>query len=709
MKRIITLLTVFPLILNAQTPANEGTSTEESSTLEAVQVQGTKENKSYQESTESISVVPGRELDSPIQSDSIQALNAVPNVSINKNDDSFSIRGVNNTGVTGFQKDNLSSILVDDVFQTDLAVKAGSFDLWDVQQAEVYRGPQSTTQGVNSLAGSILLFHNKPADQTEGAAKLGYGSFNRIEAGVMTNNVWLDGKLLSRVSVNHEQDDGFIKNIKTDNNKWGKKSKDHLGLDLTYKITETDYVRWNTKIMQNETGGNYVQSANPFDYEVNEDVDFDSKTTNQQTSLRYFVKLNDNWTNEVIGAYSQAKNDETSDADGTANPTAGVRTEEHNDRFVSVENLLKFQNEKVKNVLGFHAHDYYLKDDARFDILYPLSASVYTPIASSQVTDKYRTVFALFDSYLWKFTENQSINLGLRYEFVKNKYGADVSATRKQNLGAGTNAAVDAYLDSVTGSYEDEENNSIVLPKVAYMLTQDQHSYGISYTEGYRTGGLSINRKRVRVDSYDPEKTGNYELSYKYAASNWNFSSAAFYTDWKDQQVMVQLSNDPFDTQVVNAASSELYGAEAEINWKPASRHEFNLGAGYVKTRFKDFVNGSKDYTDNEFPFAPNWTGRLSYGYQISQDWNAAGIFRYLSKSYGNAENTMDSPEQFYLDLLGQYSLAAWSMNVDLYVRNVLDTRYVIYDRTSSIGGQSVSYNQVNSPRELGLRLNYFW
>ena len=51
MKRIITLLTVFPLILNAQTPANEGTSTEESSTLEAVQVQGTKENKSYQEST----------------------------------------------------------------------------------------------------------------------------------------------------------------------------------------------------------------------------------------------------------------------------------------------------------------------------------------------------------------------------------------------------------------------------------------------------------------------------------------------------------------------------------------------------------------------------------------------------------------------------------------------------------------------------------
>ena len=45
------------------------------------------------------------------------------NVQVNRDNkgDTFSIRGIKNTGVAGYQKDNLASIMVDDVFQTDLA------------------------------------------------------------------------------------------------------------------------------------------------------------------------------------------------------------------------------------------------------------------------------------------------------------------------------------------------------------------------------------------------------------------------------------------------------------------------------------------------------------------------------------------------------------------------------------------------------------
>lgn len=702
------------LLLALLISSSAAAQTSETSTLETIQIQGNKENKTYSESTESISVVPSRELDSPIQSTSIQALNALPNFTVNRNDDSFSIRGINNTGVTGYQKDNLSSIVVDDVFQTDLAIKAGSFDLWDVHHAEVYRGPQSTTQGVNSLAGSVLLFHNKAAPQTETGAKLGYGSFNKIEAGLMTNNVWLDGALLSRITLNHEQDDGFIKNTATGNSKWGKKDKNHLGLDFVFNLNDTDYVRWNTKLMQTEGGGNYVQSTNPFDYEVNEDVDFNSTSRNQQTSLRYFKKINDSWSNEIIAAYSLSRNDETSDADGTSAPSAGTRYESHWDQYASLENLLKYQSGSVKNVLGFHAHDYYLNDDAQLNLLFgplpaPFPANSYTPIESRQNTEKHRTAFALFDSYLWNFTENQSLNLGLRYEYVKNKYGAIVSARRLQNLGGAGNAFIDNYVQTRSGSYEDSSDNSILLPKVAYTYSFDEHVYGLSYTEGYRTGGLSINRTRAQVDTYDPEKTGNYELSYKYEVGAWRLSSNAFYTDWRKQQVLVKLSNDTFDTQVVNAASSELYGAEAEGFWQPHPQHSLGVGAGYVKTRFKEFTSGGTDYSGKEFPFAPNWTGRLSYTYQISSSWNAASILRYLGPSYGDAENTLKSPEQFYLDVLGQYLWNSTGLTVDLYARNVLDSRYVIYDRTSSMGGQTVRYNQVNTPRELGFRVSYFW
>ncbi|KHD89648.1 MAG: TonB-dependent receptor [Bdellovibrio sp. ArHS] len=701
MKSIVFILLLIPTVGRAQEESQP-------SQIESIQVQGHKENKTYQESAESISVLKSNEVDAPVQKESLQVINASPNVTVNKNDDSFSIRGINNTGVTGFQKDNLSSVLIDNVFQTDLAIKAGSFELWDTDQLELYRGPQSTTQGVNSLAGSILLFHNKPTADNEVMGRLGYGSYNRLNLSLLGNTAWLEGALKGRISYNHDQDDGFIKNLATNNSKWGKKSKKALTLDLVYDLNATDFLRWNSKLFQNETGGNYVQSSNPFDYEVDEDVDSDSKTTNQQTSLTYSKQINESWRNEAVVAFSLAHNDETSDADGTRNPTAGVRTEEHQDRFVSFENLLKYQSGSVKNVLGFHAHDYYLNDRAHFNILYPVSAGVYTPVDSTQETEKYRTVFALFDSYLWKFTSTQSLNLGLRYEYVKNKYGATVTAKRTQNLGGGVNAAIDNYLNSVSGSYEDTNDNSILLPKAAYTVTNGAHSYSGSYSEGYRTGGLSINRKRAKVDSYDPEKTSNYELSYKWSESFGTLSSNVFYTDWKDQQVQIQLSNDIFDTQVVNAASSEVYGAEVELQMQPVSRHQFTVGAGYVKTRFKDFVSGSKDYSGNEFPFAPNWTGKIHYLYHVNSEWTATSTVRYLGTSYGNAENTLDSPEQFYWDASVQYAMNAWNMGIDFYVRNLLNSQYVIYDRTSSIGGQTVNYKQVNSPQELGVTLSWY-
>jgi outer membrane receptor protein involved in Fe transport len=339
----------------------------------------------------------------------------------------------------------------------------------------------------------------------------------------------------------------------------------------------------------------------------------------------------------------------------------------------------------------------------------PTGPSTYIPIAIGQTTDKYRTVFAVFDSYLLKFTENQSINLGLRYEYVKNKYGASTRAARTRSYGAATDAAIDNMLAPMIGAYDDTNSNSILLPKVAYIYEFDSQTMGISYAEGYRTGGISINRARAITNSYDPEKTNNYELSYKLAQDTYTFSANAFYTKWLDQQVQVKLTNAMYDTQVVNAATSQVYGAEAEGHWKPTTKHDVGLGAGYVKTRFDDFKNLDTDYSGNEFPYAPNWTARLSYTYFFDQNWNASSLLRYLSKSYSDAENTVDAPEQFYLDLTAQYIIQSWNLTTDFYVQNALDTRYVLYDHSTTLGGQTVDVNEVNAPREFGVRLSYFW
>ncbi len=189
-----------------------GAHAQESVQLEEISVRGNKEDRTYEESQESITLFDEGFLAGAGRENDLQVLNAVPNVQVNRGGESFSIRGISNTGVTGFQKDNLASILVDDVFQTELAADAGSFELWDLGRLEVLRGAQSTSQGVNSLAGTILLYHNRPAFDWSGAAKVGVASFRQREFGVAANQNWLADKLASRVYYNRETSGGFVTN-----------------------------------------------------------------------------------------------------------------------------------------------------------------------------------------------------------------------------------------------------------------------------------------------------------------------------------------------------------------------------------------------------------------------------------------------------------------------------------------------------------------
>lgn len=676
--------------------------------LESIRVQGNKEERTYLETTESISVLNEPQLASPTQSNSIQVLNALPNVVTAKNDDSFSIRGINNTGVTGFQKDNLSSIVIDNVFQTDLAIKAGSFDLWDIGGIEVYRGPQSTSQGVNSLAGSILLYHNPVARQNEAAAKIGAGNFGRGEVGLLGNYV-LNKDWGTRLSYNKDFSDGYIKNVTTDNTKWGYRNRDNVNWSFSYQPTEDKVWNINTKILQTKNGGTYVQSGDPFVREVREDVDFQSRTENQQISLQYSQKLSESWGLDLTTAYSQSRQQQTSDADGTATNVAGTREEDHKDRFASLEALLKYRSEKIRNVLGLHLHDFYLKDDYNFTLMYPVTTTVSTPVATTQTTDKYRTVSALFNSWLYELDEQQSVSLGLRYEYVQNKYGADVQARRLQNLG-GANATIDSYLNKVSGSYDSKNNNSIVLPKLAYTFTAGANNLGASYSQGYRTGGLSINRSRAETNEYSPEYTHNYELSYKREGEIATLSSNIFYTNWQEQQVQIQFkNNDPYDTQVTNAAHSELYGAEFESKFRLSTQQSLNASVGYVKTRFLNFSANGVDYTGKEFPQAPNWTGQLSYLISFTEHLNLNNTWRYLSKSFSNAENNRISPEQYYWDANLQYAGAQWV--ADLYVKNILHAEYLIYDGRPKNAGTAynANYNQINAPQEFGARFTYYF
>lgn len=655
--------------------------------IEVETIQGNKDERTFIETNESVSVLKPKSLNRSDLNNSVQMLNGLGNVQTtsDKNGDTFSIRGISDMGVTGFQKDNLASVLVDEVFQTGLALKAGSFENWDLQNVEVLRGAQSTSQGVNSLAGNILLFHARAHEENEGAAKLTLGNYSRKEGAFLVNRK-INDKFALRLGYNKEYTDGYITNETNNNDKWGQRNKDHFSGDMLYKISANDELRFNFKVMRMHQGGSYVQGSDPWDYKVFEDQDFNSITNNFQTSLIYDKRLSGRLTNKTILAYSQATNTTKSDADGRATNLAGVRNDNENDSFMSFENQLRYNSENIKNVFGIHLHRYELHSDYDFGLV--MGAPTVVPVI--QENNRTRETYAIFDSITFDFDRHHSLNLGGRLETVTNDYGTQIASSIKN-------------VDE-----DDAVTNFVALPKIGYNYRNGNYSLGALYSQGYRTGGVTVNRWRGTVNNYDPEKTDNYELSYKYVKRNFLVMSNVFYTKWRDQQVDVKLSN-TLDTQIQNAANAELYGAEVETSYEFENDDSFRFNLGYVKTQFLNLKNNNRNYTGNEFPDAANFTGQASYWKFFSEKWKGILVARYVGKSYSDAENLRKSPAQFYMDTNVQYTFSSYLL--ELYVRNIFNQEYRVYNGVAlaNVNDYPASYHRMSPPREFGARLNYYW
>jgi iron complex outermembrane receptor protein len=683
------LATISLLMLSGFTYAVE----EDLGTIKVTEVRGNKDEKTFAQSNESISILKPKNLNRGDIQNSIQMLNGFANVQTQSDraGDTFSIRGISDMGVTGVQKDNLASILVDDVFQTTLAVRAGSFENWDLEAVEIHRGSQSTTQGVNSLAGNILLYHYRPQYENGGDAKLTLGNYGRKEAAAVINHA-INDKFAVRFSYNKEYTDGYITNTYDDNDKWGQKNKDHFVSDFLYRLSSSEELRLNVKLLRMHRGGSYVQEDFK-EYEVTENHDYKELTNNQQLSLVHTKKINNTFSNKVIVGATRGDSTTTSDEDGTAGPVSDAGTRDVNDKdsFVSIEEQFKYRSERVRNLVGFHFHRYHLNNYYNQNLL--LTPTVAVPTV--QENDKVRNTYAIFDTFSYDLNPHHTIDVGGRFEVVKNDIMVNIKAAPP--------------LSSFTTKQEDSNTNTVVLPKLGYNYHYGNYSLGASYNEGYRTGGISVNRSKRTTSDYDPERTNNYELSWKYMENRLLLAANAFYTKWKDQQVEVILSNAAFDTQIMNAAESELYGAEFEGSYLLANADSVRLNAGYVHTQFLSFNSASRSYTGNEFPDAANVTGQLSYWKVINDSWRIIFVERYVGESFTNPENDRHAPEQFYSDINGQYNFDQFML--ELYMRNIFNQKYRLLNGSprSSTTPYQASYNRMSAPQEFGARLNYFW
>ena len=195
---------------------------QDESGLEEIVVTAQKRSESMQDVPISIQVFSADTIERLNISNTIDLVRNVPNmIGINNvglpQAASYFLRGVG-------QDESISSLdpavgtFVDGVYISRQI--ANNTRLYDVERAEVLRGPQGTLYGRNTSGGAVRIITQKPHDHNEGFIDIAYGEYDTTEVTGKVNLVISDNIFAKFTAFRLDQSDGFLENVTLNRDQW---------------------------------------------------------------------------------------------------------------------------------------------------------------------------------------------------------------------------------------------------------------------------------------------------------------------------------------------------------------------------------------------------------------------------------------------------------------------------------------------------------
>lgn len=655
-------------------------------TLEHFEVTGEKLGRSAQETQTSVAAFSGDEVARTTDTTLFDLFQRTANTF--SSDGSFSIRGIPNEGFSRLNGAPLASVIVDGINLDNKMVSDDVLGTWDVGQIEILRGPQSTSQGRNSLAGAVVARTKAPTFAWDAQTRASYGSDNTYQAALATGGPLVRDFLAFRFSVDHQHSDGALTNVTRQEDDWDKtdfvtargkllfqpaKWSGFSAL-LTYAHTQND-----SNIRSYSYGNNDAELFLRRSYE-NTPNDFSSRSN--IGSLEITQEFANGWTLTATTAATKLK--ATSAYDGDRSPTQSlVYGFGYDTDSFSQEVRLLAKGTSWKAVAGVYYSDDTFGYGSSGPFYYTVNSALPKVLLSAD-TD-YSTVTktkAVFLNGDWKPFKRLTFTAGTRFDFERIEIKSRQDIRILEGF-TGPYAAYNTLLQqqasaaTVVAAGTDKFDTVLPTAGVTYHWT-DELSTGFTVSRGFRSGGVSFNQLRAAVVPYDPEYTWNYEFSLrsqwldKRVTANANF----FYVDWKDQQVTVRHSSNVYDSNTENAGRSTLYGAELELREKLRGGWSLYQNLGYNHTKFDEFVSSTADYSGREFPQAPQWTLSAGIAYEHASGWFGTLGASYVGNSFYDASNASDlklGDRRLVNAKLG-YAAKHWSVYV--FGSNLLDDDY---------------------------------
>jgi outer membrane receptor protein involved in Fe transport len=311
------------------------------------------------------------------------------------------------------------------------------------------------------------------------------------------------------------------------------------------------------------------------------------------------------------------------------------------------------------------------------------------------------------DSLLSNYATNISNSAAyIDYEFIPAKGLKVVTALRYD-------AFKYDFQNSLTPSASSGAPSSVttfsrLTPKIGFTYNHKGIGFYGNYSEGYVPPQITELFNSVKVPFLQPQTFVNYEVG------GWlSLVKNKLYIDWSlyllngtNEIISVKQADGSSLNQ--NAGTTQHYGLEYGINYKPTTEWAFRLSATNAKHTYIDNVVKGVDYSGKEISGAPRFfsNAEVSFKPKAVKGLRASAEWQHQSK--------------YFMDDLNNYTYKGFDVvnvrvgyqinGIELWLNalNILDAYYSTYATKSSTssGNASYSYN-LGDPREITFGIAY--
>ncbi|MEK1907545.1 MAG: TonB-dependent receptor [Pseudomonas sp.] len=684
-----------------------------------------------------------------------QALPSVNVAYVHARVSSLAVRGIgNNPASDGLE--GSAGIYLDNVYLGRPGMAA--FDLLDIEQLELLRGPQGTLFGKNTTAGVLNITTRKPTFTPERTLEISGGERGYFQ-GKGSVSGGLTDTLAGRLGFYRTREDGYLDNDYDGRTLLGGEREGLRG-QLLFQPNDDFNLRWISDYNEeNSTSGSSViyggaqkfwdratlVGANPQIGRSNIDARQNVSVHQNSHSAEANWNLDGGYTLTSISAYRYWHFNPANDADQLDVAVIDDYGYEVHDRQFSQEvRLASPTGDNFDYVVGAYAFKQDLGNRIFTDLgpLADLNLVGFNTDALNNVSTKTNgkvdtESYALFGQGTWHLTDKLDLTAGVRGTYEEKT----ASVERFAPTGGVPVSGLAAFIrDSQVGAYDSGDiglhgSSPSMLLSLSYQFNPDLLGYA-SLSHGEKSGGVNLavgSAPEAGADSLlvGPERANDAELGLKSAwlDNRLQINSNIFWTGIHGYQATTwyQPPGSVTGYQVLaNAGKLRSRGLEFEATALPVRGLTLRFNGSYNDVTYLRFQDAPCPAEVSTLPGAPatcdlsgervlgasKWIGNFSgeYAWQLENRLQpyVAGSYAYRSE----AEGTLDNSDLSKIDGYGLVNFSAGlrtdfgdgQLDASLWVKNAADKEYYL---AVGSAGNGLYTGSLGQPRTAGVSLRY--